>query len=398
MDITSHPSGSPAPADETWAKIAPLLEETMARLREADRHAILLRYFEGRSFAEVAAILGASENAAKKRVARGLEKLRALLARRGVNSTTQALSHSMAIAAVQPGPDGLAARLSATALKLHTTISLATAAGTAKTTTAMLVKHVTHTMFMTRLKTAGAFGLGLLVFASVAWTSYSHVVYSARHAIDIAQRSLRAYAALNSYAETGDAVCTVTGDTADESYAVTNQFKIRLERPNFYRIDNTDEQFWSDGTSHLHASSNNGKAMRETQSSWQPAFDSSGGFNNRDDGSPAAAFFFTDSRHMLNTIAAGREDPQRERDQSIDGARCYVISAHSLAWQDNRGNYGAITNRLWIDKKSLLIRQSKHVFDKPTLPSVKAARRIGWAQTHHDIRTNESYMPEDFSE
>jgi RNA polymerase sigma factor (sigma-70 family) len=82
--------------DETakldWERVRPVLDETLAELGEADREAILLRFFEGRDFAEVGARLQLSDNAARMRVERALDKLHGLLAKRGVTSTTAALS------------------------------------------------------------------------------------------------------------------------------------------------------------------------------------------------------------------------------------------------------------------------------------------------------------------
>ena len=67
-----------------WEQISPLLDEAMAHLRDKDRDAMLLRFFENKSLAEVGAALGMNEDAAQKRVARALEKLRDLFAKRGV--------------------------------------------------------------------------------------------------------------------------------------------------------------------------------------------------------------------------------------------------------------------------------------------------------------------------
>ena len=61
---------------EVWPEIAPLLDAAMAGLNETDRHAVVLRYFDGKSLKEVGAALGSNEEAAKKRVSRALEKLR----------------------------------------------------------------------------------------------------------------------------------------------------------------------------------------------------------------------------------------------------------------------------------------------------------------------------------
>ncbi len=78
----------------------------MHELKEADREAILLRYFENRPFAEVGAKLGLNENAARMRVERALEKLRAVFAKRGI-AATAALAAVISANAVQLAPAGL---------------------------------------------------------------------------------------------------------------------------------------------------------------------------------------------------------------------------------------------------------------------------------------------------
>ena len=52
------------PADPAWEQLSPLLDEAMARLRDGDRDAIVLRYFENKSLQEVGAALGVEERAA----------------------------------------------------------------------------------------------------------------------------------------------------------------------------------------------------------------------------------------------------------------------------------------------------------------------------------------------
>ena len=51
-----------------WSMIEPLLDEAMDTLDDAERTAILLRYFENKSLRDVGESLGASEDAAQKRV------------------------------------------------------------------------------------------------------------------------------------------------------------------------------------------------------------------------------------------------------------------------------------------------------------------------------------------
>ena len=46
---------------DVWKQIAPLLDAAMAGLNETDRHAVVLRFFDGKSLGEVSAALGASD-------------------------------------------------------------------------------------------------------------------------------------------------------------------------------------------------------------------------------------------------------------------------------------------------------------------------------------------------
>ena len=73
---------APPGADE-WDAIQPLLHDGLARLRPADRDAVLLRHFEGKSLKEVGDALGVSSDAAQVRVSRAMVRLREFLGRRG---------------------------------------------------------------------------------------------------------------------------------------------------------------------------------------------------------------------------------------------------------------------------------------------------------------------------
>lgn len=91
------PMNSP-PTEETqvsWEQLRPVLDAAMAELGEADRNAVLLRFFSGRSFAEVGRVFQISEDAARKRVDRAIEKLRQTLGRRGIASTASALGTAL---------------------------------------------------------------------------------------------------------------------------------------------------------------------------------------------------------------------------------------------------------------------------------------------------------------
>jgi RNA polymerase sigma factor (sigma-70 family) len=99
-----------------WDRLRPLLDEAMGELSEEDRDAVSLRFFEGRAFGEIGAALRLTEDAARKRVDRALDKLHRLLSQRGVTSTTAALGVALTEQAGIAAPAGLAASVVAGAL------------------------------------------------------------------------------------------------------------------------------------------------------------------------------------------------------------------------------------------------------------------------------------------
>ncbi len=81
--------------DDTWKRIAPALDEGLEHLGETDRNALLLRFVNDKSHRETAAALGVSEDAAKKRVTRALDKLRNFFAGRGISLSAAVLASAM---------------------------------------------------------------------------------------------------------------------------------------------------------------------------------------------------------------------------------------------------------------------------------------------------------------
>jgi RNA polymerase sigma factor (sigma-70 family) len=102
----------------SWEEVRPVLDEAIDTLDERDRQAILLRYFGNRPFGEVGQSLKLSENAARMRVERALEKLRVLLARRGITSSSAALAAALTGNAVAAAPAGLAAASATAAISI----------------------------------------------------------------------------------------------------------------------------------------------------------------------------------------------------------------------------------------------------------------------------------------
>lgn len=91
-----------------WEQLRPVLETAMDALSEADREAVLLRFFQGCSFAQIGSTLRVSEDAARVRVTRALQKLQARLQRLGVISTAAALGGVLTSSAAPAAPMGLA--------------------------------------------------------------------------------------------------------------------------------------------------------------------------------------------------------------------------------------------------------------------------------------------------
>ena len=153
-------AAAPEPAAD-WERLRPLIDDALQSLAERDRAAVLLRFFENRSYAELAASLAVSEDAARVRVNRALEKLRAALARRGLASTASALALALATPALAATPPGLAASittasLSAAAVTAGTGGAAGLAGGTLSTTTTGATALGTAKI---ALSTAGALAL-----------------------------------------------------------------------------------------------------------------------------------------------------------------------------------------------------------------------------------------------
>lgn len=99
-----------------WTTVRPVLDDAMRQLGATEREAVLLRYFARRPFDEIGAALDLSSDAARMRVERALEKLRRVLAARGIASTGAALATMLADAAATTLPEGLAGEVSRAAL------------------------------------------------------------------------------------------------------------------------------------------------------------------------------------------------------------------------------------------------------------------------------------------
>jgi RNA polymerase sigma factor (sigma-70 family) len=129
---------------DTWRDIEPLLETAMGQLGERDHNALVLRFFEDRSFKDIGSVLGTTEAGAKMRVNRALEKLRRFFTKRGLALSAAAIGGAISAHSVQAAPVGLATSVTVAAVK----------GATVTTSTLTLIETTLKLMAWTKLKTA----------------------------------------------------------------------------------------------------------------------------------------------------------------------------------------------------------------------------------------------------
>ena len=147
-------TNEPEPA--AWTHIAPLLDTALDRLGEKDHNAIVLRYFQNKNLDEVGRALGTSEDAAKMRISRALDKLRKFFTQRGLTLSAAVIAGAVSANSVSAAPAGLAQTISAVAV---------TKGAAAGGSTLALVKGALKLMAWTKAKIAIGVGMVLLLVA-----------------------------------------------------------------------------------------------------------------------------------------------------------------------------------------------------------------------------------------
>jgi RNA polymerase sigma factor (sigma-70 family) len=431
---------SPSGSEEIWAQLAPLLDDALNQLGETDRAALVLRYFQNKTAREIAAALRMEEEAAQKRVARALEKLRAIFAKRGVTLTPTDIAGTVAANSVQAAPAGLAAIVTVTAAK-GTTISA---------TTTTLVKGTLKIMACTKLKLAIGIAAGILMAGGVATVIISKTGHNDKLlAQQIAKQSQDAYAALASYSDSGTVVSEGGGQTT------TTTFNTRLQRPNLYRIDWTQTGgfytskgiVWSDGNGDFMVTGAAGQektAQPLKLNDMQQAFAMATGASGQATTIPAT-FYKQNYGDILGVPAMGRSQLKKASDEKVGDVDCYVFSSlidpnilpNRGNLPNNSGGIGTITSTFWIGKQDHLIHQTRQTIEgmsvtlprqsddnlktilerqnKPATPEAIAALRkemeaankqaqsalkagnFVFTQTHENIVVNQKFSPADFA-
>lgn len=161
----ARPERVEAEGASTWNELAPSIDAALAQLKGRYRDALVLRFFQSMSLAQVGQAMGVSEEAARKLVDRGLDKLRGQLASTGVACTSAGLAAALSQQVIDAAPAHL------TQWASQFSAASATAAGTS---TLALTKGAFTIMSTAKAKVAAAIvavavlGGGAVVVNSVA--------------------------------------------------------------------------------------------------------------------------------------------------------------------------------------------------------------------------------------
>ena len=210
----------PETESSPWPDIAPLLDTAMARLGEKDHSAVVLRFFEGKDLKQVGAALGISENAAKTRVSRAVDKLRKFFLRRGITLSAAVIAGAVSAHSVQAAPIGLA-----------TSVTVAAVKGKAVTSSTLtLIKTTLKIMTWTKLKTTVLVGALAITAAGTATVVIHHDHAPAHTAVATSASSPFTFAG---YATPEDSVqsaiwATSTGDLEKMAAGVTAEVMERV--------------------------------------------------------------------------------------------------------------------------------------------------------------------------
>jgi len=157
--------------DANWEQLRPILDEAVGQLRERDRQAVLLRFFNGLSYHEVGAVIGLTEDSAQKCVDRALEKLRARFARQGVMVSSALLATAMSANSVQAAPAGLAANVAKAS-------TISTSSGVSLGSALLIAFYMS-----TKIKTFVAVVVIAVILGGLWWFSQSTVTVPEKTAI-----------------------------------------------------------------------------------------------------------------------------------------------------------------------------------------------------------------------
>ncbi|HUO08117.1 MAG TPA: sigma-70 family RNA polymerase sigma factor [Phycisphaerae bacterium] len=145
--------------EAAWDSISPELDAALASLNSKHRNIVAMHFMEGRTFREVGATLGISEDAARLSCARALHKLRRTLAGRGAVVSAAALSSMIASQSAHATPVAVHSLVAAAATN---TSSIAASAHAL-----LIARRVARTLEIARATFVGGTALTAVVVLSL---------------------------------------------------------------------------------------------------------------------------------------------------------------------------------------------------------------------------------------
>jgi outer membrane lipoprotein-sorting protein len=359
--------------------------------------------------------------------------------KRGVTLSVVAITGAISANSVQAAPVELAIS------------AVAAAKGTVLTASTLpLVKGTLKLMTWMKVKLMLGMGVAILMAASAVTVAVTQINTEPQNLTpqEIARKSQAAYAALSSYSDEGKIVEEIGGQT------LTTTFSIRLQRPNFYRVEWIQATtFFTNGGVVWSAGNGNFLMVKHGQYSAKPqpyqdmqtALGAATGISGQASATIPSVFFNQNGGNALK-INPAKSKLQRLKDEKIGDVDCYVLSifidpinlpnAGNLI--ENGGKIGKTTRTLWVGKQDYLIHQYqtivdslhlntpqmsdaelKMVLDKPNHPatpeaiaakrtqfetaykkvlSMMASGKIVSTQTHENITMNGNFSTAEFSQ
>ncbi len=346
--------------DEQWAEIEPLLNQSLAALKAGERECVLLRFFQGASFAEVGASLGLSEDAARKRVTRSLEKMRRFFSKNGIIVPALALPALLTAHAAKAAPVDCQASIA------NLTHSVRAGHAPAALTGSHAYQFSEGTLKAMKLAQCKlAAGIAAVLLVGSAYTVTRGIAHPASKAVSVSQqtadkgltpaqvaeRCRSAYKKLHSYEVTATVDSSSLTSTDLKPFRTHTSATILFVRPAKIHVEGKDIT----GDAFAYISDGIGTEARfggdrrwKTEKDPETAIGSATGVAANAATTIPALLLGTKWGDPLRADAVSSNPKMRK--ETVEGRLYYVLTMHAPL--------SAVTQSLWIDEKTFLLRRA----------------------------------------